>query len=201
MSLVAQKLSVLLDFSYHTYTTLMARWFPGAQAKLGSGIKNIDAAAAEALTFDLDHPVYIPSKVGTLSNSYGYSIVAAATLHHIFIVARRSKHRQLLNSKFQHSLPNVANMLSQDAAVVLQDKAVRSYVKTDASLTRWQEGMSALYKQIVDTTPVGEISDSSMEFKFDGDSRRYMKSEHSNPSLVSVFISVTSINQQHLLTH
>ncbi|CAL8464940.1 g4475 [Coccomyxa elongata] len=86
-------------------------------AKLGSGIRNIDAAASKALTFDLDHPVYIPSK----------------------------------------------------------DEAVRSYVKTDASLTRWQEGMSALYKQIVDTTPVGEISDSSMEFKFDGDSRRYMK--------------------------
>ncbi len=61
-----------------------------------------------------------------------------------------------------------------------QDEAVRSYVKTDATLTEWQAGMSALYKQIVDTTPVGEISDSSMEFKFDGDSRRYMKSESSS---------------------
>lgn len=59
----------------------------------------------------------------------------------------------------------------------LQDEAVRSYVRTDASLIHWQVGMSALYKQIVDTTPVGEISDSSMEFKFDGDSRRYMKRE------------------------
>jgi hypothetical protein len=37
--------------------------------------------------------------------------------------------------------------------------------------------MSALYKQIVDSTPAGEISDSSMEFKFDGASRRYMRSK------------------------
>ena len=76
--------------------------------------------------------------------------------------------------------------ISHQYCFALQDEAVRSYVKTDASLTRWQEGMSALYKQIVDTTPVGEISDSSMEFKFDGDSRRYMKSA----ILLSAFIPV-----------
>ncbi len=47
--------------------------YPGAQAKLGSGIRNIDAAAAKALTFDLDHPVFIPSKVEKLlSSCYDY---------------------------------------------------------------------------------------------------------------------------------
>lgn len=46
----------------------------------------------------------------------------------------------------------------------------------DASLIRWQRGMSALFKDIVDTTPAGEIADSSLEFKFDGDDRRYMRS-------------------------
>ena len=36
------------------------------QAKLGSGIKNIDAAAAKALAFDVDHPVHIPLKVSSM---------------------------------------------------------------------------------------------------------------------------------------
>ena len=52
---------------------------------------------------------------------------------------------------------------------------MRNYSRTDASLTGWQVGMNALYQQIVDTTPAGEISDNSLEFKFDGEHRRYMK--------------------------
>ena len=50
------------------------------------------------------------------------------------------------------------------------------YEKMDASLIKWQRGMSALLKDIVDTTPAGEIADSSLEFKFDGNDRRYMRS-------------------------
>ncbi|CAK0787065.1 hypothetical protein CVIRNUC_010281 [Coccomyxa viridis] len=49
------------------------------------------------------------------------------------------------------------------------------YEKMDASLIKWQRGMSALLKDIVDTTPAGEIADSSLEFKFDGNDRRYMR--------------------------
>ena len=49
----------------------------------------------------------------------------------------------------------------------------------DASLIKWQRGMSALLKDIVDTTPAGEIADSSLEFKFDGNDRRYMRSTSS----------------------
>ncbi len=52
---------------------------------------------------------------------------------------------------------------------------MRNYSRTDASLTGWQLGMNALYQEIVDTTPAGEISDNSLEFKFDGENRRYMK--------------------------
>ena len=53
------------------------------------------------------------------------------------------------------------------------------YEKMDASLIKWQNGMSALLKDIVDTTPAGEIADSSLEFKFDGNDRRYMRSTSS----------------------
>ena len=56
------------------------------------------------------------------------------------------------------------------------------YEEMDASLIRWQKGMSALFKDIVDTTPAGEISDSSLEFKFDADSRKYMRSAHLHTS-------------------
>lgn len=52
---------------------------------------------------------------------------------------------------------------------------MHNYTRTDASLTAWQMGMNALYQRIVDTTPAGEISDNSLEFKFDGEHRRYMK--------------------------
>lgn len=60
-----------------------------------------------------------------------------------------------------------------------------SYEELDASLIKWQRGMSSLFKDIVDTTPAGEISDSSLEFKFDGDSRRYMRSECSAHLILS----------------
>ncbi len=56
------------------------------------------------------------------------------------------------------------------------------YERIDSSLIKWQRGMSSLFKTIEDTTPAGEISDSSLEFKFDADSRKYMKSAPSPPS-------------------
>lgn len=61
-------------------------------------------------------------------------------------------------------------------------KEDRNYSRTDASITQWQEGMAELYQHIVDCTPAGEISDNSLEFKYDAENRRYMKRER--PALV-----------------
>ena len=73
----------------------------------------------------------------------------------------------------------------------LQAEAVRDYTRTDASLTAWQLGMNALYQRIVDNTPAGEISDNSLEFKFDGEHRRYMKR-----ALFRSFIIASSLSQR-----
>ena len=63
----------------------------------------------------------------------------------------------------------------------------------DASLIRWQRGMSALLKDIVDTTPAGEIADSSLEFKFDGNDRRYMRSMSSSDQSAGIRIHNLSL--------
>ena len=53
--------------------------------------------------------------------------------------------------------------------------------------------MSALLKDIVDTTPAGEIADSSLEFKFDGNDRRYMRSMSSSDQSAGIRIHNLSL--------
>ncbi len=71
----------------------------------------------------------------------------------------------------------------------------------DASLIRWQKGMSALFKDIVDTTPAGEISDSSLEFKFDADSRKYMRSAHfhTSGSVTQTYLGACDMTSGHYM--
>ena len=63
------------------------------------------------------------------------------------------------------------------ASSLLQTDELSDYERIDGSLIKWQKGMSSLFKTIEDTTPAGEISDSSLEFKFDAESRKYNTGE------------------------
>ena len=72
--------------------------------------------------------------------------------------------------------PSWLSRVSCDNAFAQQASELSDYEHIDGSLIKWQRGMSSLFKTIEDTTPAGEISDSSLEFKFDADSRKYMKS-------------------------
>ncbi|CAL5229276.1 g12569 [Coccomyxa viridis] len=72
---------------------------------------------------------------------------------------------------------NTALEFSMHHPITIPKKAneLSDYERIDSSLINWQKGMSSLFKTIEDTTPAGEISDSSLEFKFDADSRKYMR--------------------------
>lgn len=64
---VAYDTSMRLLPNSNGHVRLRNNLVPAMQAKLATGIRNIDAAAEQALTFDANHPVHIPSKVGVPS--------------------------------------------------------------------------------------------------------------------------------------
>lgn len=121
------------------------------QGRLQVGLTNICTAAEVALNFAESHPIHIPSKV--------------------------SSGRVDQDDCTHHAYGSLSDACSLNTPLFVQSDEIRFFSRTDESLRQWHEGMSALYKQIVDNTPAGEISDASMEFKFDGASRQYMKSE------------------------